>query len=114
MPAVVLRPQLAARVHLAADDVRVDVHAAGHDHEAGGVDGLRGLPVHVLRRDDAAVLHPDVADLAVLAVPRVVDAPAEDAQHHVTASMIRSRTSSSVGRPVEMTLFRGMGTLSMR
>jgi len=114
VPAMVLRPQLAARVHLAADDVRVDVHATGHDHQAGGVHGLCGLPVHVLGRHETAVLHPDVADLAVLAVLRIVDAPAQDTEHHATASMIRSRTSSSVTRPVEMTLLRGMGTLSIR
>ncbi len=112
--AVVLRTHLAARVDLPAYDVRVDVDAAGHHDQAGGVHHLRLVAVDLGGRDDAAVLHPDVADLAVLAVLRVIDPASEDAQHHVTASMIRSRTSSSVTLSVEITRLSGMGTLSMR
>ena len=114
VPAVVLRTQLAAGVHLAADDVRMDIDASGHDHQPCGVDDLRLVAADRFLRDDATVLHPDVADFSGLSVLRVEDPSTDDAKHQLTASMIRSRMSSSVGRSVEMTFFRGIGTLSMR
>ncbi len=102
--AVVLGAQLAPGVDLGADQVAVDLDAAGHDDEAGGVDDLGLVAVDLAGGDHAAVLDPDVRDLPVEAVARVVDPPSEDAEHHVlTASMRRPRISSSVGRPVSMT-----------
>jgi hypothetical protein len=111
---VILRAQSAPGVHFGSHDVTVYVDAAGHDHETADIDDLRPLPLDLVGRYDASVSHPDVADLAGATVLRVVDPTSEQSQHHFTAWMSRSSISSSVGRPEEMTLRNGMGTLSMR
>src|SRR5439155_16650681 len=55
--ALVLGPHLARDVDLGAGDVGVHVHAAGHDHQAGGVDHLVRMHVGGHRSgDDLAVL----------------------------------------------------------
>ena len=87
--------QQAAHHHVAAGDVRVNLDAAGHDHAAGGVDGLVGRTIG--GGDDAASLDPDVAD-AVATGCRIDHPSAVDAgQHETPFSMRRSRMR--VSRP---------------
>ena len=94
-----LRQQQARRVHIAAGDVRVNVDGAGHDDMARAVDLLVGLAAS-RRRDDAAVLQPDVAD-AILARRRIDDmAATQNCQQGATSetfAMMASMTCATVG-----------------
>ena len=87
--AMQLGQQQARRVHIAAGDVRVNVDRAGHDDMAGDSRSLcRRLPP-VGRRDDAAILEPDVAD-AILARRRIDDmAATQNCQHGATSETLR-------------------------
>ncbi len=100
MRAMQLGQQQARRVHIAAGDVRMDVDRARHDDMAGAVDLLIGLAAAGRRRDDAAVLEPDVAN-AVLARRRIDDmAATQNCQQGATSetcAMMASMTSATVG-----------------
>ena len=96
-PAAELRAHHPSRVDLRADDVTVHVDAAGHHHEAAGIDdsGRRGIRFGG-RGHDAAAGDPEVADLAVDPVSRVVDGPAGDLEQlhrHRVAPSSRIQTS---------------------
>ena len=78
--AVVLRDHGAGEVEGGPGDVGVDIHPAGEDDHARGVDGAAALDVG----DDAAVADADVLDDAVDAVGGVVDFAAGDAKHGVS------------------------------
>src|SRR5262249_34663328 len=92
-------PHLARHVHLRPGDVRVHVHAPGHDDEPSRVQDPVGPLVGARRRPDhLAVPDPEVADLAVDAVGGVVDRAVCDLQerHRLPAP---SSTWSSVSVP---------------
>ena len=94
---VVLRFQLAREVHLRAGDVAVDVDSTRHDHESPRVDPSR-LGRHVAH--DPAVGDAYVADLAVDAVGRIVNAAVRDAQHDRRQSLRRrARRGPGPGSP---------------
>ena len=72
---VILRPQSPSRIHRRRSDVRVDVDAAGQDHQVLRVNDLR-RPVTFL--DDLAVFDAEVFDHPVESIEGIVDAPPFD------------------------------------
>ena len=85
---VLLGDEPARVVAARAGEVRVDVHATGHDDHAARVERRRAGRQ---RRDDAAVLDADVAHLAVDPVGRVVDRAADDPKPAVALIAPRGR-----------------------
>ena len=59
----------------------VHINPAGHHHHPGGIQDVAGVTIRIGGRfDDRAVLNPQVVNLAVDSVGRVVDVAAGDLQ----------------------------------
>ena len=87
------------RVRGGAGDVAVDVDAAWHDDESGGVDRLRGANLGISgRRDDPAVFDPEIAHLPVDAVGWVVELAVGDAGEGHVAGCSRGRLADDLLR----------------
>ena len=95
--ALVLRRHRPGKVERGAGDVGVNIHAAGEDEHAGGVDHAAALDL----RDDAAVRDANVLDHAVDAIRGIVDLPAGDSQHGVSVCWVAALPAFAklVGHP---------------
>jgi hypothetical protein len=58
--------------------VAVNVDATGQDHQPPGVQDLGSFTVYLYGLDQASIPHPQIPYLAVDAIQRVVDLPAQD------------------------------------
>src|SRR4029453_13493275 len=97
---LLLGTHLAGGIDLGPRDMAVHIDAAGHDHQTRGIERARGADGRIARRlDNLAAADPQVLDLAVDTIGRVIDVAAGDEEvvgHYradLTASLAMRSTS---------------------
>lgn len=84
-----LRRHFSAQVDLRTGDMAVHIDAARHDDIAAHIQIAIGADPHARIRDHRTIFHPDVANLAVDAVLRIVNgSPSQFEQHRGTRLLI--------------------------
>ena len=89
---------LASDIHLGAGDVAVHINATGHHNHAGQVNRFDwfwiGRHAGRLRRDDLTILNPEIANLSVDTVGRIVNGSTGKFQNGQGRSRVGSKLQS--------------------